>query len=89
MSDIVNWEPDRDMIEWSQKLIGCLNEGGVWTAPVMGIFRISHEKKTLTMTLRTPMFDPEMYRRTVITFKEIGYEVIDQSPEKLNNANAK
>jgi len=78
---MTDWEPRDSDIEWVCNLIRILKDGGVWVAPIMGFFNVDKQAKTLTMTLKTPSHDAEMFERTVKSFKAIGYEVIDKTGE--------
>ena len=78
---MADWEPRESDIQWAQDLIAMLKDKAVWAAPIMGFFNVDKTAKTLTMTMKTPAHDAEMYERTVICFKAIGYEVIDKTGE--------
>ena len=71
------YEPTHDDIIWGRSLLTMLNEGGIWQAPAAGsVYRVSHEKKTITLITTVDHEDiTKIHQRSISVFAKIGYAV--------------
>lgn len=76
-----DWKPDPAQLAWTREFIRITKHGAIWGAPSMGVFRVDQEEKKLRLTIRSPVFQQEMWDRTVVAFGECGWEVVDETGE--------
>lgn len=77
---MTNWKPSPSDLAWCQNLIKMTRDGAMWGSS-NGIMIFDHKAKTLTLMLRSPMFEQETHERNIVCFKACGYEVKDTTPE--------
>jgi hypothetical protein len=75
---MTDWKPSPSDIDWQKNMLKMVAENGMW-ANSAGIYRVCHKDKTLTLTVKSPIFDlpdvKEMHERIVVACKECGYTV--------------
>lgn len=75
------WQPSDAALAWAIGTLRLLRDGGTLLVPgSQHIYKVSHTCKTLTLLVGDPMDEMAWHRKNVVTFKRIGYTVLDQTP---------
>ena len=85
---MTDWKPDPAQLAWTRQFIAVTAHSAIWGAPAMGVFRVDQEEKKLRFTDRSPLFQQEMWERTVVAFGECGWEVVDATGEPGESSEA-
>jgi|LakMenEpi03Aug12_release.lakeMendotaPanAssembly.Ray.scaffolds.fasta_scaffold1237927_3 hypothetical protein len=81
-----NDTPPNHVLEWCQRLVAAIKDGGVWGIPRSGlIFRIDHKNKQLVLT--DGRKEDEDFVATKHVFSFIGWDVVveGKSSDAKNN----
>lgn len=71
----IKWTPTKSDINWCNRLIDMLKDGGVWATSVGLIYSVDKESKNLKLTAGDKSH--QMHKRNIRALKEIGYHVTD------------
>lgn len=78
------WQPSDAAVGWAHNALALLADGGSLVIPgSMHIYTIDKVRKTLTLVCGDPNDPMAWHRKNVITFKRIGYTVLDHTPETI------
>lgn len=72
----LTWKPDSQQMLWAKTMIAVLNNHGVMFTPE-GCYQINHNNKTLTLTVKSPMFSAIKHAKIARTFELLGWTVLD------------
>ena len=75
------WQPNAIEVAWAQRTLNILKDGGTMVIPrSQHIYMVSHTRKTLTLISGDPNDPRNWHRMNVVTFKRLGYAVLDATP---------
>ena len=78
------WQPSDDAIAWAYSVLRLLKDGATLVVPgSQHIYHVSHVHKTLTLVAGDPMDEMAWHRKNYVTFKLLGYTVLDGTPETV------
>ena len=78
------WQPSAVAVAWAQGVLHMLAEGATLVVPgSQHIYHVNHACKTLTLVVGDPMDEMAWHRKNVVTFKRLGYTVLDETPETV------
>ena len=77
LGDQSSWEPTQTDLNWCQNLLKTVSDNGVWGTS-MGIYKVSHKNKTLTLVAKPSGYDPGFHQRNIIAFKKLDYQVLSE-----------
>lgn len=78
--EINMYVPTPSDVAWAKNFLPMFHDGGVWGVPRLGIYKINHTDKTLTLV---EQWGPDSYfDMDVAVFEMVGYKV-RKRPTKL------